>query len=61
MLEDGIDEQAKKQTLTGWEKRMLRTLIDLLVRNERGELKKIKESCKQHGIQWQSLYADMLS
>jgi len=60
MLEDGIDEQSRKSEITSWEKNTMQAVIDLLVRNEQGELEKMKETCRIHNVPWQSFYTDLL-
>ena len=60
MLEDGINEQTRRTNITNWEKRVLNTLVDLLIKNETHEMEYIKDTVKRHNISWRKLYSDLL-
>ena len=55
-LEEGINQQSRKVSLTQIEKKELNYIIKCLERNEEGKFNKMKEGMKQHGIDYKTLY-----
>lgn len=60
ILDEGIQDQARKEGITTSEKMELKRIIDALVLEKRGGFKDIKESIVRHELTYQMLYPNGL-
>lgn len=58
-LEDGLKGWVKVDNLDNKDKQDLSYVLQALIANEKGEWDKVKNTFKEHGIPWRTVYSDM--
>lgn len=56
LLEEGIDQQARKKPMTTYNKLWLDKIIRCLIKNERGGYNKIKETLVKHDVCYENIF-----
>ena len=57
-LEEGLQQQLRKAGLTYFDRQQIKNIITALIKNERGEYKKLIEDLKRWNIPYTHLYKD---